>query len=90
MGITVTKDVDSEKVMSWKRGIFEFSNTDLPTIMRQISRWYNVDVVFEGKPTERKFGGGISKNLPLSEVLHMLEGNDVKFKLEGKLLKVTK
>ncbi len=87
---SIAKSVDIENVMAWQKGLFEFSNTDLPTILRQISRWYDVDIVFEGKPTSRKFGGGISRNLPLAEVLHILEGNDVKFKLEGKVLKVTK
>jgi transmembrane sensor len=86
--ITVNKDIDLNKVLAWKNGWFEFDNTDLPTIMRQISRWYDVDIAFEGKPTSETFGGRISKNLQLSRVLHSLESNRIKFRLEGKKLYV--
>lgn len=86
--IKVIDDVDIARVIAWQSGLFEFNNSDLATIMRQISRWYNVDVVYESKPGDAKFGGGISKNLPLSKVLQLLESNGVKFQLEGRVLKV--
>jgi ferric-dicitrate binding protein FerR (iron transport regulator) len=86
--IKVINDVDIAQVIAWQSGLFEFNNSDLPTIMRQISRWYDVDVVYESKPADAKFGGGISKNLPLSEVLQLLQANGVKFQLEGRVLKV--
>jgi len=86
-GVSV-QTVDLNEVIAWKKGLFEFNKTDLQTIMRQISRWYDVDVVYEGKPNDNRFGGGISKNLPLSNVLKLLEANGVKFTLEGKVLKV--
>ena len=86
--INVTSDVDIAHVIAWQSGLFEFNNSDLGTIMRQISRWYDVDVVYESKPGDAKFGGGISKNLPLSEVLQLLQANGVKFQLEGRVLKV--
>lgn len=84
--INVVNNADVEQVMSWKNGWFEFDQTDLNTIMRQVSRWYDVDVVYQGKQTAEKFGGRISKNLPLSSVLQMLESNGVAFRLEGKKL----
>ena len=87
--IKVVDNVDIAQVIAWQSGLFEFNNSDLATIMRQISRWYDVDVVYESKPGDAKFGGGISKNLPLSEVLQLLEANGVKFQLEGRILKVT-
>jgi ferric-dicitrate binding protein FerR (iron transport regulator) len=86
--IKVIDHVDIAQVIAWQSGLFEFNNSDLPTIMRQISRWYDVDVVYESKPGDAKFGGGISKNLPLSEVLQLLQANGVKFQLEGRVLKV--
>lgn len=82
--LSVNNNPDLEVVMAWKKGIFLLDNTDLPTIMRQISRWYDVDVVYQGKIDERKFGGGVSKNLPLSKVLELLEANGIKFKKEGR------
>ncbi|MBC6109750.1 FecR family protein [Pedobacter fastidiosus] len=82
----VNNNVDIDQIMAWKIGFFEFSNTDLPTIMRQIGRWYNVDVEFKGAINSEEFGGRISKNLPLSKVLKLLETNGIKFKLEEKRL----
>ncbi len=79
---------DIQKVIAWKTGFFDFDNMDIQAIMRQISRWYDVNVVYEGKITTEKFGGRISKQLPLSKVLKLLEENDVKFSLEGKRLLV--
>ncbi len=54
--------------------------------MRQISRWYDVDIVYSGKITDRRFEGGVSKKLPLSGVLQLLEANGIHFRLEGKKL----
>lgn len=85
--IKLVDDVNIEKVMAWKNGWFEFDETDLPTIMRQIGRWYDVEIVYEGKSTTHTFGGRISKNLPMSSILQMLKSNGVKdFRLEGKKL----
>jgi len=78
--------VDLEQVMAWKNGWFEFDNTDLETIMRQVSRWYDLDIVYEGKISSEKFGGRLSKDLPLSSVLKLLEENGTKFRLNGKQL----
>lgn len=85
--ITVqTADID--QVMAWKNGWFEFDDTDVKMIMRQISRWYDVDIVYEIKPGNDKFGGRISRNLNLSNILKMLENYGVHFRLEGKTLVV--
>jgi transmembrane sensor len=84
---TVDLYADVEKVMAWKSGMFEFDNTTLPAIMRQISRWYNVDVEYKSIPGTEKFGGAINKDVPLSNVLKMLEENGVKFEFrENKII----
>lgn len=81
-------NVDLTQVMAWKNGWFEFQQMDLVAIMRQISRWYNLDIVYKGTPGNAKFGGRINKELPLSKVLGSLEenGNGLQFKLEGNKL----
>ena len=66
------KPVDINQVIAWKNGFFEFDNTDLATIMRQISRWYDVDISYQTRDSKSLFGGGISRKLNLSEVLHLL------------------
>lgn len=77
---------DIAQVVAWKNGQFEFDNTDLATIMKQISRWYDIDVSYKEKPSNEKFGGSISMKLPLSDVLKLLEENGIGFKLEEKKL----
>lgn len=81
--IVLNKDVDITEVMAWKDGFFEFENMELPAIMRQVARWYNVSVSFPKVKTKERFGGRISRNLSLSNVLHLLETNNIHFKLEG-------
>jgi ferric-dicitrate binding protein FerR (iron transport regulator) len=84
----IVNEADIDKVMAWQKGFFEFDNTELPAIMRQISRWYNVDIRYEGQPGIKKFGGRISKNLNLGNILTLLEANGVQFTLEEKTLVV--
>ncbi len=86
--IRVLNNVDVDQVMAWRNGMFEFDNTELPVIMRQISRWYDIDIVYEGNPNNEKFGGGLSMKLPLSSALKLLEVNGVKFKVDGKKVTV--
>ncbi|WP_298737747.1 FecR family protein [uncultured Chitinophaga sp.] len=81
--------VDVDEVVAWKTGFFEFDNAAISVIMRQLSRWYDVEVSYLNNNSNRLFGGRISRNLPLSEILHMLEANGAKFNLEGRRLMVT-
>lgn len=82
-GIKIVNDVDMNEVMAWKDGKFMFDkNTDIYTIMRQVSRWYNVDVEYQGKINQR-FWGSISKDVNVSQVLKILEAaGGIKFKVE--------
>ncbi|HEY5371952.1 MAG TPA: FecR domain-containing protein [Hanamia sp.] len=82
--IKVVNDVNMEEVMAWKNGRFLFDkNTDIGTIMRQISRWFNVDIEYQGTINQR-FWGSISKDVNLLQVLKILEATGgVKFNVEG-------
>lgn len=86
--ITLKKDVDVAQVTAWKDGYFLFNNTDIQTIMRQVTRWYDVDVNFEGKIPADGFTGKISRNVPLSKFLRILELNDLKVRTEGRIITV--
>lgn len=68
---------------AWKNGWFLFDNTDLYTLMGQISRWYDVDVVYEEGVKEEVFNGKIARKSELSKVLKILELGGVRFKIEG-------
>ena len=82
-----TADVD--EAVAWKNGLFHFDNADLPEVMRQLSRWYDVDVVYNGAIPKREFGGEMQRDLKLSQVLELLQKNEVNFKIEGKKIIVT-
>ncbi|MCS3798615.1 FecR family protein [Niastella sp. OAS944] len=79
-------DADLEDVMAWKNGFTLFNKADLKSIMRQVERWYNVDVVYEGDLPQRTFTGGIERSARLSELLRLLEVSKVKFRVEGNRL----
>ncbi|MEO9144812.1 MAG: FecR domain-containing protein, partial [Ginsengibacter sp.] len=86
--IKVVNDVDLDLVMAWKNGYFQFDNASLQNVLKQVSRWYGVEVVYEGKNKPREFVGEMERTLSLSEVLTILEKNKVHFKIEGKNLMV--
>ena len=76
---------DVEETMAWKNGLFLFNNDDIKTIMRQISRWYDVNISFEGNIPAKNFTWQISRNTNVSQVLKMLElTKEVHFKITGK------
>ncbi|HEX3935372.1 MAG TPA: FecR family protein [Puia sp.] len=79
--IVLTADTDKET--AWINGFFEFGETDLPTLMRQLQRWYGIQPVYQGKGDGRRFGGRISRSLNLSRVLELLQHNGLNCKLEG-------
>lgn len=81
--------VDLEQVMAWKNGLFNFDGADLQQVLRQLGRWYDVDVVYEGNVPERRFGGEIPRDLNLSQVLKVLQKVEVKFRIDGKKLIVS-
>ncbi len=77
---------DAESVMAWKSGYFKLSNSTVPNIMRQIARWYDIDVKYEGAVPSGTISGEIPRSLSLLEVLKTLELSGVHSKLEGKTL----
>ncbi|WP_286920398.1 FecR family protein [Flavobacterium sp. UBA4197] len=70
-----------ESVLGWKNGLFVFEQASVPDVMKEISRWYNIDVEYNGKIPDDKIGGGISRQSDLSAVLRMLELVNVKYKI---------
>jgi transmembrane sensor len=84
-----TINVDTEEAIAWKRGTFMFANADIESIMRKISRWYNVEVVYQGKISESNYLGTVSRFSKVSDVLDILEATKtVHFKIEGRRITV--
>jgi len=78
------QQADLGKELAWKTGMFEFQDDDLPAIMRQLSRWYDVQISFEGPVSKKLFTGSIRRQASLSQVLQILKLAGVSYTLEGK------
>ncbi|SHM11535.1 FecR family protein [Mucilaginibacter sp. OK098] len=81
--------VDTDDVLAWKNGNFLFERAEIQLIMREASRWYDVDIKYESELPPRRFTGSISRNVNLSELLKMLKYTGINFKIEGKTIIVT-
>ncbi len=84
--INLQKNADLEEVMAWKNGLFKFNRASMPEVMRELSRWYDVEVIYEKEIPQIKFAGKMQRSLQLSQVLEILERIGVKFRIEGKKL----
>lgn len=82
--IEISKEIDVDEVVAWKNGKFQFNNTDLQSIMRQLARWYDVEIVYEGAIPKRAFTGKISRDVTATQVLKILELSDINFRIDGK------
>lgn len=67
------QQVDAEEAVAWKEGYFVFDNEDIHTIMKRISRWYDVEVVFPPNFKRASFGGTVSRFKDVTQVLKSLE-----------------
>jgi transmembrane sensor len=80
--IKVFSDVDVERVMAWKNGVFNFNDATLQEVMRQLERWYDIEVRYEKGVPGLEFYGKMGKDLSLQTVLRGLEKSNVHFRLE--------
>lgn len=80
----ILSNADTEEAIAWKNGYFQFNRADIATIMRQIERWYDVEVEFRGNIPDKEFVGKVSRNARVSEVLKILELSKIHFMIEGK------
>ncbi|WGQ12407.1 DUF4974 domain-containing protein [Pedobacter gandavensis] len=79
------KEIDVEEVIAWKNGFFVFENDNLEGILKKLSRWYDVTIVYDGSLNHVKVIGSVARSTDLEQVLRMLEKTDkFKFKLEGR------
>ena len=84
--------VDTEPVLAWKNGDFIFKDEDFKAAMRQVARWYNVEVVYDPSAPDNFIPGGwISRSKNISAILNIMESTGkVHFKIEGRRITVTK
>jgi len=89
--ISISKDVDTEEAIAWQRGYFHYTHANIKDVLRQLARWYDVEVVYTTPvPEDNTSDGEIGRDLNLSTILKHLEKKDLHFHIEGKKLIVSK
>ncbi|MBL7736094.1 MAG: FecR domain-containing protein [Chitinophagaceae bacterium] len=84
--VVAKSDVDLDVVMAWKNGLFQFDYTPMDVVLKELSRWYNVDVVYEKGVPDIKLWGEMKRDLTLTQALKGLVKIGVKFRIDGKKL----
>ncbi len=84
--LQIDSHVDQDAVMAWKNGFFHFENTEMEELMKQLSRWYGIDIVYKKGIPNRTFGGEIARDANLSQLVRILNESKVKCNIEGKQL----
>ena len=82
--LRINRDADLDEVMAWHRGLFTFHDADIQTVMRQLSRWYDVDISYEGAVSQRRFSGKIYRNISALKVADILRYKQIHFRIEGR------
>jgi ferric-dicitrate binding protein FerR (iron transport regulator) len=78
----VFNNTDIDKVMAWKNGAFNFEDLPLEEAMRQLERWYDIKVKYENGVPDIRFGGKIGRDVSLADLLQILAGTKLKFRIE--------
>ncbi|MCK7553626.1 FecR domain-containing protein [Chitinophaga sedimenti] len=81
-GIRIQDDAETEMAIAWKNGLLDFNGANLREVMRKLTRWYDLDVIYEGKIPDAEFEGALPNNLQLSQVIKILTKVEVKFRIE--------
>ncbi|MCX2429898.1 FecR family protein [Pedobacter sp. GR22-10] len=73
------QQADLESALAWKNGKIYFKDADIRSILRQVARWYDIDVAYEGKIPTKLYTGGVYRNSNLSTILEILQENNIHF-----------
>jgi ferric-dicitrate binding protein FerR (iron transport regulator) len=86
--LKINRNANTQEVIAWKNDNFEFNNTPVKEIMRQISRWYDVEIDYKGSVSMHKLTGKISRNVDLHQVIEMLKYTGINIKIENKKIMI--
>ncbi|NLU94684.1 FecR family protein [Chitinophaga sp. Ak27] len=81
--VQIFDDVNAVSVVAWKNGVFDFNNVPLEEAMRQLARWYDIEVIYPQTIPKVQLGGTIKRSLPFTDVLYFLSNVGLHYKLEG-------
>lgn len=85
----IHKNTNIEEVVAWKEGLFYFNKADIKTVMKQISRWYDVEVEFKDTGKRKLFKGEMQRDLELSQVIKILNKHHIDIELSGRKMIVS-
>lgn len=88
--IRLVREINTQQVIAWKDGAFSFNKDNFDAVLRQISRWYDVEIVYEHGVPDRVFSGKMGRNLALSQILNFFKEIDVNLKIQGNKIIVMK
>ena len=87
-GNMTTRMVNTGAVVAWKDGYYFFDRTPVQNVMRQIARWYDVTIVYQGAAPKDEIVGKLPRTADVKDVLHIMELIGIHFKIEGKIILV--
>lgn len=87
--IVINPNPDIEKIIAWKEGLFNFNDADVPSVMRQLERWYDINVKYEGAIPVIRLKGELDRGVPLSGILKILPELGIRYRLEDRTLIVS-
>ena len=85
---SIKNNIDVDKEIAWTKGKFQFNSNTIQEIMLQLSRWYDVEVIYQGKVSSETFSAIVKRSSNISQVLKLMEASGVKFDIEGKKIYV--
>lgn len=80
--LTLDQEPDMDEVLAWKNGNFNFVNTPVPEILREIARWYDLEIVYEGAPPDKRLTGTFSRNVGLDQLTNMLRYAGINMRID--------
>lgn len=84
--VEIQKLIDTDKAVAWKEGYFYFDENNLPSVLKQLARWYDIKLVGEVDQRDDRFVGKIPRKSELPAVLDVLKSAGVKLRLDGREL----
>jgi transmembrane sensor len=84
--LTVIENIDKDAVVAWKNGLFYLNDADIPSVLRQVARWYDIDIEYKNGLPQGHLSGKVPRNMNLSQILKVLQYSEVNFKLDGRKL----
>jgi len=79
---------DIGRDVAWKNGVFNFESVNTEQLMRQLARWYDINIVYHGAIPQKRFHGKLGRDLKLSQILEVIRQFNINCELQGGTLTI--